>query len=248
MNGNKTNAYDVMQICLNGHCMTEHYYSKPYSRKEYCSKCAKKTIIQCPHCKNEIKGNYIVPESISIPSVVVPVICEYCGHPFPWNKEKKEIFNERKQNVDNISLINKICERFPLVVKQLQKRHENRPNFKIDDEYDVQDLFHSLLILFFNDIRVEEPIPSYAGSSKRADFLLKDEQIIIEIKKTRANLKNKQLGDQLIIDIANYKNHPDCKIIYCFVYAPDKYITNPQGLEKDLSKDENIEVIVKIVS
>jgi DNA-binding sugar fermentation-stimulating protein len=59
----------------------------------------------------------------------------------------------------------------------------NRNTIEIEDEYDVQDLFHALLKLYFDDIRPEEYTPSYGGSASRVDFLLKDEQIIIEIKK-----------------------------------------------------------------
>ena len=41
------------------------------------------------------------------------------------------------------------------------------------------------------------------------DFLLKDDEISIEVKMTRDGLKDKELGEQLIIDIAKYKEHPN---------------------------------------
>lgn len=53
---------------------------------------------------------------------------------------------------------------------------------------------------------------------------------------TRSGLKDKELGEQLIIDIAKYQNHPNCKCLYCFVYDPDDIIRNPRGIEKDLEK------------
>ena len=68
-------------------------------------------------------------------------------------------------------------QRFDEVVIQLQKRHGSRSGFDIDDEYDVQDLLNGLLRLFFEDIRNEEWNPSYAGSSSKSDFLLKDEKL-----------------------------------------------------------------------
>ena len=40
-------------------------------------------------------------------------------------------------------------------------------------------------ILYFDDIRAEEWTPSYAGKCARVDFLLKNEKIVIEVKKTR---------------------------------------------------------------
>jgi hypothetical protein len=70
-------------------------------------------------------------------------------------------------------------------------------------------------------------------------FLLKDEQIIIEIKKTRKGLGAREVGEQLIIDTQKYQVHPDCKTLICFVYDPERRIANPRGIERDLNKDFN---------
>lgn len=134
---------------------------------------------------------------------------------------------------DNIKIL---CDRFHLFARQLKTRHSNRSTIEIIDEYDVQDLFHALLTLYFDDIKDEEPTPSYAGGSSRVDFLLRQEQTIIELKKTREKLTDKEVGEQLIIDIARYKSHPDYKTLICFVYDPERRIKNPRGLENDLSK------------
>lgn len=85
-------------------------------------------------------------------------------------------------------------------------------------------------------MRAEEWTPSYAGGgSSRVDFLLKDEQIIVELKKTRASLCDKSIGEQLIVDTSRYRAHPDCKALICFVYDPEGRIGNPSvGLERDL--------------
>ncbi|MGF6355836.1 hypothetical protein ABIE27_003751 [Paenibacillus sp. 4624] len=141
----------------------------------------------------------------------------------------------------------KICHRFHKVARQLRSRHSDRPTLEINDEYDVQDLFHSLLLLDFDDVRPEEWTPSYAGSSSRVDFLLKKEQIIIEIKKTRKGLAARDVGEQLLVDIQKYQSHPDCKMLICFVYDPENKITNPYGIENDLSREfEGIPVKVII--
>ena len=70
-------------------------------------------------------------------------------------------------------LIEQICWRFHLVARQLRFRHDNRATLDIQDEYDVQDLLHALLLLHFVDVRPEEYTPSYAGKASRMDFLLK---------------------------------------------------------------------------
>ena len=144
-----------------------------------------------------------------------------------------------------IPVIANMCERFHLVARQLRSRHDSRPTLDVQDEYDVQDLFHSLLHLHFSDVRAEEWTPSYAGKSSRMDFLLKQERIVVEIKKTRQGLDAKELGSQLIEDIARYQAHPDCDALVCFVYDPEGRISNPRGIENDLRRKEG-ELFVEV--
>jgi len=147
---------------------------------------------------------------------------------------------------NSIAVIEQICFRFHRVARELRSRYDQRPPFDIEDEYDVQDLFHALLHLEFEDIRKEEYTPSYAGKGARMDFLLKQEQIVIEIKKTRKNLGTKDIGEQLVIDQEKYKNHPDCKTLICFVYDPEARIANPRGIENDLNSTKD-DFIVNVI-
>ena len=151
--------------------------------------------------------------------------------------EKDYIVLEEKKNVNVDNTFDMIFGNFHKVVKKMRNRYDNRETLDVKDEYDVQDLLFAILQIFFNDIRKEEWTPSYAGNSSRVDFLLKDEKVVIEVKKTRESMKDKDLGEQLIIDIAKYKSHPDCKNLICFVYDPDGRIVNPDGIIKDLEKD-----------
>ncbi|OGO18210.1 MAG: hypothetical protein A2Z15_07260 [Chloroflexi bacterium RBG_16_50_11] len=141
--------------------------------------------------------------------------------------------------------LERIFIRFHSIARQIRDRHENRPSLDIKDEYDVQDLLHVLLLIFFKDIRPEEWTPSYAGGSSRMDFLLKEYQAVVEVKKTRDNIRDKQIGNQLIEDIARYGEHPDCKTLVCFIYDPDGYIANYTGLENDLRKQSNERIDVR---
>jgi hypothetical protein len=135
-------------------------------------------------------------------------------------------------------LIEQICSRFHLVARQLRSRHNSRHTLDVQDEYDVQDLMHSLLWLHFQDVRSEEYTPSYAGKASRMDFLLKQESIVVELKMTRSGLGAKELSTQLIEDIERYKTHPDCQALVCFVYDPAGLIANPRGIESDLNRTE----------
>jgi len=129
-----------------------------------------------------------------------------------------------------------ICDRFHVVARQLLHRRENRETLGIADEYDVQDLLHALLRLYFDDIRPEEWTPSYGGGSSRMDFLLKGHDIVVEAKMTRKGLTAKEVSEQLIIDAAKYRQHAECKTLICLVYDPGALIKNPRGIERDLAK------------
>ena len=149
--------------------------------------------------------------------------------------EKGFITVEESDRINPDMEIRRLFHRFHRITRQLRSRHENRPTISIEDEYDVQDLLHALLKLYFDDVRPEEWTPSYAGKSARMDFLLKNERTVIEVKKTRQGLADKELGDQLIVDVDRYKIHPDCQRLICFVYDPEGRIGNPEGLTNDLN-------------
>ncbi len=153
----------------------------------------------------------------------------------------------KASQADALEKVELISNRFHNVARQLRHRHANRDTLTVSDEYDVQDLFHALLRLFFDDIRDEEWTPSYAGGASRIDFLLKQEQVLVEIKMTRPGLsKEKDVSDQLIIDSERYRVHPDCKMLVAFVYDPQEYLNNPRGIECDLTKTIN-DVPVKVI-
>lgn len=157
-----------------------------------------------------------------------------------------DINSNLKDNLDKIQILEEMLINFHRVVRQLRNRYDDRSALEIKDEYDVQDLLHALLLIHFDDIRPEEYTPSCAGATSRMDFLIKDINTVIETKMTRETLKDKQLGEELIIDIEKYAKHPDCERLYCFVYDPKEFIKNPKGLERDLSNNSD-EIEVKTI-
>jgi hypothetical protein len=140
------------------------------------------------------------------------------------------------------------CQKFHLVATELQSRHEKRPTLAINDEYDVQDLLRALLKQHFEDVRCEEPVPSCAGRAPRMDLLLKVQKIAVEVKMTRDGLRDKEIGDELLQDVARYKNHPDCSTLVCFIYDPKGLLKNPHGLASDIEKQSDPRLTVKLVT
>ncbi len=78
-------GYDVAEICMNGHVITDCAKSYPQFRKPYCPECGLKTIIKCPHCASAIPGHYHIRDVISIgDNYAAPAYCQSCGTAFPW--------------------------------------------------------------------------------------------------------------------------------------------------------------------
>jgi hypothetical protein len=146
---------------------------------------------------------------------------------------------------DILTILEKIFSRFHRINLKLQNRHDNRPTIKIDDEYDVQDLLHALLTLYFDDIRSEEFTNSSAGRNSRIDFLLKREKVMIEVKKTRQGLQDRKLGDEIKIDISSYK-YPEASTLVFFVYDPDALIQNANAIIDDLENLSKEELSVRV--
>jgi hypothetical protein len=156
----------------------------------------------------------------------------------------------KKSKPEGVPLIRirEILSKFHDVANQLKRRRRNKVSFLIEDEYDVQDLLHAILRIDFADVRREEWTPSYAGEGSRIDLVLKNEAIIIENKKTSKNLREGEIGKQLIVDIEKYKEYPNVTIMVCFIYDPENWIENPKGLKKDLEQLSterlNVEVFI----
>lgn len=119
----------------------------------------------------------------------------------------------------------------------LTHRRKGVQSLAFGNEYDVQDLLHAMLRPWIGDIRPEEFTPSYAGSSTRMDLLLPAHGLVIETKIIRDRAHAKRVGDELIIDVAHYRKHPDCLKLWCVVYDPDHLITNADGLKRSGRQD-----------
>lgn len=153
---------------------------------------------------------------------------------------------KRKSNQLKITDLKNILNRFHLFSNQLKRVRKDKSPFLIEDEYDIQILLHSILRLLFDDVRKEEWTPSYAGGSSRIDLVLKKEGIIIEVKYAREKTREKEIGDQLIIDIEKYKQYPNVNTLICFIYNPENWIENPESL-KDLLQQETEELSIDII-
>lgn len=152
--------------------------------------------------------------------------------------------------LDAVNVVLVLADRMLLVERSLSRRHDSRATLTVSDEYDVQDLLRSLLVIFFDDVREESWAPEYAGGSSRIDFILPDFAVAVEVKKSRGSLSSRKVGEELIIDRDRYALHPSVKHLVCVVIDHEGQLANPRGLESDLmqnSSKEGIAVTVRIV-
>lgn len=131
-----------------------------------------------------------------------------------------------------------LLRRFHVFVQQLGIRHASRPAMAFADEYDVQDALHALLKVHYPYLHPEEYTPSYAGNHSRIDFLLAEEQIAIEVKMTRAGLRDREITNELSIDIVRYSNDPRCRHLVCLIYDPSRLLVNADLLKRDLEDSQ----------
>ena len=133
------------------------------------------------------------------------------------------------------SILVDMATAFATVHASLQDRYAGRPTITVADEYDVQDLYRSMLKVFVSDIRLEEPVPSMGVKRSRADILLPDYKTIIEFKMTRDKLNEVALTEELLLDCPLYQRHQDCDFIHFFVFDPDRRVKNEAALQKALT-------------
>ena len=130
----------------------------------------------------------------------------------------------------------------------INRRRHDRPALRFDDEYDLQDVVEVLLRCLYNDVRQEEPTPSSAGSSSRIDLHLREGRTAIEVKVTALGRGEKQIKQEILIDINDYREHPRVDTLVVAIYDLAGTFKNPVGFEHDLGGNrDGLEVRVIVV-
>ncbi|TWU44683.1 putative nucleotide-binding protein containing TIR-like domain protein [Rubripirellula tenax] len=83
--------YDTMQVCYNGHQITNFVESQPESTRKRCDECGEPTTDHCLKCKAKIIGYHHIPGVIGFSGPDPPAHCHECGEAHPWTERRKEI-------------------------------------------------------------------------------------------------------------------------------------------------------------
>jgi hypothetical protein len=213
-----------MQVCRNGHVITDLRNSFPEHTRTHCERCGASTLDRCPTCGHEIPGAVYVPEAAPIGARRPPDYCSVCGAPFPWTARR-----QKRPAPAALAVLESLLRRLPLVTRQLRDRHADRPSFRIDDEYDLEDLLRALLPLHFDDIRYERRTPRYTSGS-RTDFLLAPSALALTVKHANARLREDVIVAQLAEDISYYR-HRNYRALVACIFDPEKIVRDPEQRE-----------------
>jgi hypothetical protein len=223
---------DVMQVCRNGHVITDLLRSFPERSLVHCDRCGADTIERCPTCGRDLAGAIVVPGMQPVGVRQPPAFCTECGAAFPWTVRSRTVMREPL-----VQLL-EMLRRLPRVVRQLRSRQGEQPPFAIADEKDLEDLFRSLLPLHFDDIRPQCRTPHYATGT-RMDFLLAPEKIVVTSKFVRAELRESQFVEQVQEDAAYYRAAGNCRTLVVYYHDPEGLVRDPVALALACARRED---------
>ena len=131
-----------------------------------------------------------------------------------------------------------IIDAFPTSAAILAQRARQRPPFVIDDEYDVQDLFHALVHPGVPDIVPEDTTSKLAGRWSRLDFTSKATRLGFEIKHVKSAGHATAVRNEILVDEATYQEHPYIDTVVAFISDPNHHIPQASrpAFERDLSQ------------
>jgi hypothetical protein len=219
-------THDVMQVCRNGHVITDRLRGAPETGRTHCKRCGASTLERCETCGNELPGAAIAIDLVPIGSGPAPAYCLICGAHLPWSK--------RQRNVrPALEVLESLLRRMPCVVAELRWRQTDKPVLRIEDERDLEDLIRAILPLHFDAIRPETRTPAYSHCT-RTDLLLPQERIALTMKIARRGLSEIELGDQVEQDVAHYCQRANCRTVVAYIHDPEALLHDRALFERTL--------------
>lgn len=231
---------DVMQVCRNGHVITDQLRTNPASGLPHCDRCGAATLERCLTCGRELPGAVAVPLR-PVGARQPPRYCATCGAAFPWTDRSGPA-----PTAEPLVRLEALLRRLPVVIRQLRVRHGERPPFRVADVHDLEDLLRALLPLQFDTIRPECRTPLYAPDT-RTDFLLAPEQLALTVKHAGPEQRGLELARQLEEDSVYYRRLRNCQTLVCFVYDPEgllHHFTTPEIAGPDPAGEVEVRWVV----
>lgn len=155
--------------------------------------------------------------------------------------QKKESVS-KDNNFKTVDHILDLLQRFHLGANHLEKhRRVNHDPFVVNDEFDVQDLLFSILLVNFPDVEIEDPAKKIAGVSSRLDVVIRNLKLIIEIKCFKKGNNWATMFKDINHKIQTYSQNENYDQMIIFIYNPDSALVNPDKIQKDITKKQTID-------
>src|SRR6187200_484479 len=113
-----------MQVCRNGHVITERLTSHPEQGRSHCEQCGSVTLDGCPTCGRRFVGADHVPGLIVVGSRPAPLNCTACGAPFPW----AAVASVEPSSLAELATF---LRRLPATIRSLRSRRGTQPPYRI---------------------------------------------------------------------------------------------------------------------
>ena len=169
-----------------------------------------------------------------------------------YNEILKKYTRFEFNNKTAVDLIKDVFNNFQDSIKHITEiRRKDHDLFKIEDEYDVQDVSYLILRSVFTDLQFENPHFKSGGTYSRVDLMLEQEGIDIELKMIKKTDKDEaSFIKQIKVDFNDYATWADLKDLIVFIYDPYNKTTNKNnfyelsGRKVINNADYNVHIIV----
>lgn len=94
MRDDESGWWDISQVCLNGHLITQRVIEERDHCAAFCTRCGEPTLVACCSCCAPIPGEYHAPTVSVLDAIDLPAFCLACGSPYPWTVQRVESAKE----------------------------------------------------------------------------------------------------------------------------------------------------------
>jgi hypothetical protein len=114
--------FDIQQVCLNGHLITQTCVRAPSTRQAYCGDCGERTVFSCEGCGAYLRGlNWKAAlDDIFYQPPPPTAFCIQCGKPYPWTKKRMDAALELAHQVEGVGSL------------EMERLEESLPNLAAD--------------------------------------------------------------------------------------------------------------------
>lgn len=221
---------DVLQVCRNGHVLTDRLRTVAVGAPSHCDRCGADTLSSCPTCGRPLPGALLVPGLVPVGAGRAPAYCSSCGARFPWTKSPE------RNHDDDVAWLELLLRRLPRVIQQMRSRHGTRPPFSVEDQYDLEDMVRALLPLHFDSLHLHSHTPRHAPGA-HTDLFLPGPKIALTIKLVRPPVALPTLASQIQEDRARWPRE-DCRLLVAFLHDPEAVLREPSVLEAAWSQGD----------